>query len=91
MEDAPAGAVELAVRAANLIGRGLYGVDVKEVEDRFLVVEVNDNPTIEAGHEDAVLREKLYAMIVQSFVDRIEERGPGHSTGESDAGRGAAP
>ena len=28
---------------------GLYGVDVKEVGGRFLVIEVNDNPTIDPG------------------------------------------
>ena len=72
--DAPVGAVEVAVRAANLIGRGLYGVDVKEVEGRFLVVEVNDNPNIEAGYEDAVLKDELYTTILQSFIDRIEAR-----------------
>jgi len=79
LADAPAGAIEIAVRAANLIGRGLYGVDVKEVDGRFLVVEVNDNPNIEAGYEDAVLKDELYTTILQSFVDRIEawNREPG--------------
>ncbi|HUG02590.1 MAG TPA: RimK family protein [Longimicrobiales bacterium] len=74
LPDAPAGAIEIAVRAANLIGRGLYGVDVKEVDGRFLVVEVNDNPNIEAGYEDAVRKDELYTTILQSFVDRIEAR-----------------
>lgn len=72
--DAPPEAVAIAVRAANLIGRGLYGVDVKEVEGGFLVIEVNDNPNIEAGYEDAVLKDELYEAILRSFVDRIEAR-----------------
>jgi glutathione synthase/RimK-type ligase-like ATP-grasp enzyme len=49
------------------------------VDGRFLVVEVNDNPNIEAGYEDAVLKDELYTTILQSFVDRIEawNREPG--------------
>lgn len=75
VEDAPKAVVELAVRAANLIGDGLYGVDIKEVGDRLLVMEINDNPSIEAGTEDAVLKDELYLGIMQSFYDRLERRG----------------
>lgn len=75
VEDAPKRVVELAVRAANLIGDGLYGVDIKEVGDRLLVMEVNDNPNIEAGTEDTVLKDDLYVRIMQSFYDRLERRG----------------
>ena len=46
----------LAERCAELIGDGLYGVDIKEVDGRFLVIEVNDNPNIEGGVEDASSR-----------------------------------
>ena len=74
VDQAPAGAVDVAVRAANLIGRGLYGVDVKELDGRFLVMEVNDNPNIDAGYEDAVLKDELYARILRSFIERIEAR-----------------
>jgi glutathione synthase/RimK-type ligase-like ATP-grasp enzyme len=75
VQDAPQAVVDLAVRAANLIGDGLYGVDIKEVGDRLLVMEVNDNPSIEAGVEDAVLKDDLYLSIMQSFYDRLERRG----------------
>ncbi|MFZ1864731.1 MAG: RimK family protein [Polyangiales bacterium] len=75
VEDAPKAVVELAVRAANLIGDGLYGVDIKEVGDRLLVMEINDNPSIEAGTEDAILKDELYLGIMQSFYDRLERRG----------------
>ncbi|MDH3202110.1 MAG: RimK family protein [Myxococcales bacterium] len=77
LEDAPQNVVDLAVRAANLVGDGLYGVDVKDVDGRLLVMEVNDNPNIEAGTEDAVLKEGLYLAIMQSFYDRLERRGRG--------------
>ncbi len=75
VEEAPPGAVELGVRAASLIGRGLYGVDIKEVNGHFVVMEINDNPSIEAGYEDAVLKDKLYDAVMQSFLERLESRG----------------
>ena len=75
VERAPRGAVEVAVKAANIIGNGLYGVDVKEVDGRFLVMEVNDNPSIEAGVEDKVLGDELYRAIMRVFYERLEGRG----------------
>jgi glutathione synthase/RimK-type ligase-like ATP-grasp enzyme len=74
-EDAPAGAVEVGVRAASLMGNDLYGVDVKEVDGRYLVMEVNDNPSLEAGDEDAVLKDELYLTIMRAFLERLEARG----------------
>ncbi len=75
LDEAPREAVDLGVRAASLIGRGLYGVDIKEVDGRFLVMEVNDNPSIEADYEDAVLKDDLYAAIMGSIYERLEQRG----------------
>ena len=72
VELAPRRAVGAALKAANLIGDGLYGVDVKESNKKFYVIEVNDNPNIDAGVEDAVLREELYNRIMEVFLDRIE-------------------
>jgi glutathione synthase/RimK-type ligase-like ATP-grasp enzyme len=75
LADAPSGAVAVAVKAANLIGDGLYGVDVKQVGDRFLVMEVNDNPNLEAGYEDGVLKDELYTEVMKSFLRRLEQQG----------------
>ncbi len=75
VEDAPRGVVELAVRAAGLIGDGLYGVDLKEVDGRALVIEVNDNPNIDAGNEDGVLGEDLYREVMRYFRRRLDARG----------------
>jgi len=72
IELAPRKAVNIAVKAANLIGNGLYGVDVKEVDGQFYIIEVNDNPNLDSGVEDAVLREELYRRVMESFVRRIE-------------------
>ena len=53
-------------------GNGLYGVDMKQSGDRVVVVEVNDNPNIDDGVEDLFLGNKLYDMIVEDFIRRIE-------------------
>lgn len=74
IEEAPAHVIQTALRAANLIGDSLYGVDIKELDGKSYVIEVNDNPNIDAGTEDAVLRDQLYTRMMQSFVNRIEGR-----------------
>jgi glutathione synthase/RimK-type ligase-like ATP-grasp enzyme len=74
LEEAPKEAINVALKAANLIGDGLYGVDVKESGGKWYVIEVNDNPNIDAGYEDAVLKGELYATIARVFRDRIEKR-----------------
>lgn len=74
VELAPKPAVRAALRAANLIGDGLYGVDVKQSGNDFYVIEVNDNPNIDAGVEDEILGEELYRRIADGFLRRIEQR-----------------
>jgi glutathione synthase/RimK-type ligase-like ATP-grasp enzyme len=54
------------------VGDGLYGVDMKQRGDEFYLIEVNDNPSIEAGCEDRVLGDKLYLRIMKSLLRRIE-------------------
>lgn len=67
-ENAPAALKELALKACSIIGNGLYGVDIKEVNGEYVIVEVNDNPSIYAGYED--LRDKdIYAKIIRFLVD----------------------
>lgn len=75
MARVPKGAIEIAVRAAALIGDGLYGVDVKEIDGAFLVIEINDNPTIETGEEDGVVGDQLYRRVMTWFRNRLDARG----------------
>ena len=56
------------------IGDGFYGVDLKQIGERFFVVEVNDNPSVDAGVEDLVLKDALYREVMGTIVRRIEER-----------------
>ncbi len=72
--DAPAAVVRAAVKAARLIGDGLYGVDVKQVGRRARVIEVNDNPNLDSDVEDGVLGDDLYRIILMDFIRRIEAR-----------------
>ncbi|WP_342768376.1 hypothetical protein [Kushneria sinocarnis] len=61
-----------ALRAARLIGNGLYGVDIKQAGERVVVIEVNDNPNLDAGVEDVVLGRELYGQVMDCFVERME-------------------
>ncbi|QDS90761.1 Alpha-aminoadipate--LysW ligase LysX [Rosistilla ulvae] len=72
VELAPRKAVALAQKAADLIGDGLYGVDIKEADGQFFVIEVNDNPNLDSGVEDKFLRDDLYRRVMESFLRRIE-------------------
>ncbi|MDA0348807.1 MAG: RimK family protein [Verrucomicrobia bacterium] len=72
--EVPAFVLDTALRAANLIGDGLYGVDLKEINGQALVIEVNDNPSIDSGVEDAVIKDELYDCIIRSFIKRVEGR-----------------
>lgn len=74
IEEAPPEVVKTALKAANLIGDGLYGVDLKQIDNKVVVIEVNDNPSIDAGVEDAVLGSALYETIMQEFLRRLELR-----------------
>lgn len=72
VKDAPPKVVEAALKAANLIGDGLYGVDLKEGRDGIFIIEVNDNPSIESGVEDVVEKEGLYRLIMGEFMRRLD-------------------
>jgi glutathione synthase/RimK-type ligase-like ATP-grasp enzyme len=74
VEDVPEAVIKTAVKAANLIGNGLYGVDLKQTEKGVVVIEVNDNPSIEAGVEDAVLQSELYKTVIEDFVWRLDRK-----------------
>lgn len=77
VEEAPEEVVELGIQAAALIGDGLYGVDIKQNERGLFVIEINDNPNLDRGVEDAVLKGALYEAVLRDFVRRIEERPAG--------------
>lgn len=67
-DNAPLGLKEVALKACEVIGHGLYGVDIKEVDGKYVVVEVNDNPSIYSGYED-YRNKDLYGKIIDYLVD----------------------
>jgi glutathione synthase/RimK-type ligase-like ATP-grasp enzyme len=73
LDAVPKDVKSLALGAAALIGDGLYGVDVKETEAGPVVIEVNDNPDLWVGGEDAVEGDRLYDRITEHFLRRIQE------------------
>jgi glutathione synthase/RimK-type ligase-like ATP-grasp enzyme len=80
VRDAPAEVVKLALKATSAVGDGLYGVDLKQVGDKVVVIEVNDNPSIDAGVEDQYLGEDLYRRIMQELLRRMERKRMGINT-----------
>lgn len=70
--EVPAAVIKAALKATRLIGDGLYGVDLKQAGERVVVIEVNDNPNVDAGVEDSVLGQALYDRIMGVFLTRME-------------------
>ncbi|MDX1755665.1 MAG: RimK family protein [Marinobacter sp.] len=72
--ETPRNVIQAALNATRLIGNGLYGVDIKQAGSRIAVIEVNDNPSIDAGVEDRFLGGELYSLIMQEFLVRMEDK-----------------
>ena len=72
MEDVPGVVVKAAIKAAKIMGEGLYGIDIKEVNGKPLVIEINDNPNIDEGVEDGYYGNRIYQKIIQAFKKRID-------------------
>jgi glutathione synthase/RimK-type ligase-like ATP-grasp enzyme len=73
IEQAPPDVIDVAVRAARPIGDGFYGVDLKQTEQGIVVMEVNDNPNLEHGIEDAVGKDEVWTRLLRWFIDRFEQ------------------
>jgi len=74
VQEVPNKVLRVALKAARLMGDGLYGVDLKQSGDRVVVVEVNDNPNIDSGVEDKWLGDDLYRQVMLEFLRRMEAR-----------------
>ncbi|MFA6332206.1 MAG: ATP-grasp domain-containing protein [Methanoregula sp.] len=64
-KEVPPQVVRLGIDAANAIGKGLYGVDIKNTNGDAYVIEVNDNPSIESGEDDC------YPRVFEQIVDHL--------------------
>lgn len=79
VEDMNPKLIAMALRTAAAVGDGLYGLDIKEKDGKFYVIEVNDNPNIDAGVEDLITKQSLYDEIINVFVKRLERKTKGYS------------
>lgn len=70
--DAPAAVVDMAVKAASLIGNGLYGVDLKQNENGVFIIEINDNPNMDSHVEGTVLKDAMWQSVLQWYLDRLQ-------------------
>ena len=71
IDKVPPEVLDVGVRSASLIGDGLYGVDLKETADGVRVIEINDNPNLEHGIEDAVGKADVWNRLTRWFTTRI--------------------
>ncbi len=71
LDKVPDGVIKTALKATRLIGDSLYGVDIKSINDKHYIIEVNDNPNIDANIEDQITGEALYRDIMSVFLQRI--------------------
>ena len=72
LADAPERLLDIAARAAQRIGDGLYGVDIKQTPDGYYLIEINDNPNLEHGVEDAGEKDEVWVKLARWFIERIE-------------------
>ncbi len=70
----PKNIIKTALKVTACIGDGLYGVDLKLINDKAIVIEVNDNPSIDHEVEDAILGDELYYRILNYFSKVLENR-----------------
>ncbi len=70
----PKNIIKTALKVTSYIGEGLYGVDLKLINNKAIVIEVNDNPSIDYEVEDAILGDELYYRILNYFTTVLENR-----------------
>jgi len=68
-ERIPPHVIQLGIDAAQAIGDGLYGVDIKNNNGDACVIEVNDNPSLESGED------QFYPDVYERIVAHLFEKG----------------
>ncbi len=74
IEEVPKKILEAALKSAKIMGKGLYGIDIKEVNGKPLVIEINDNPNVDFGVEDRYYGDKIYIDILTALKNRLEKK-----------------
>ncbi|AUC80664.1 RimK family protein [Lacinutrix sp. Bg11-31] len=71
IEDVPKNVIDMALKSAKLMGLGLYGIDIKVVDNKLMVIEINDNPNIDFGVEDEYYGDLVYTEILSALKKRL--------------------
>lgn len=72
IEQVPKNVLKMAIKSAKLIGKGLLGIDIKVVNNQPMVIEINDNPNIDFGVEDAYYGDLIYTEILSALKTRLD-------------------
>jgi glutathione synthase/RimK-type ligase-like ATP-grasp enzyme len=64
-DQVPPHIIQLGIDAGNAIGKGLYGVDIKNNNGDACVIEVNDNPSLESGEDTH------YPLVYEKIVSHL--------------------
>lgn len=73
IDEVPDAIKKTALKATRGIGCGLYGVDLKIVNNKPYIIEVNDNPSIDEGVEDKIKECNVYDHIMRYFLKYLNE------------------
>ena len=79
VENAPPKLLNLALKATKIIGNSFYGVDIKQFNSDYSIIEINDNPSVETCVEDAVLKDGLYEKVMGVFLERMMKKVEGRA------------
>jgi glutathione synthase/RimK-type ligase-like ATP-grasp enzyme len=73
LADVPKHIIETSLKATKLIGNGLFGVDIKDINGKGVVIEINDNPNIDFGIEDKLVGDQVYRDIIQYLINQVKK------------------
>ncbi len=72
IDSVPKSVLKMAVKSSRLMGKGLYGIDIKVVNNSPMVIEINDNPNIDYGVEDLYYGDTVYTEILSALKKRLD-------------------
>ncbi|QVY67390.1 RimK family protein [Polaribacter sp. Q13] len=72
IEKVPKKVLDMALKSAKIMGKGLYGIDIKVVNNKPMVIEINDNPNVDFGVEDLFYGDLVYTEILSALKKRLE-------------------
>jgi len=73
IEKVPKKVLSMALKSAKIMGKGLYGIDIKVVNNKPMVIEINDNPNIDFGVEDLYYGDLVYTEILTALKKRLAQ------------------